>query len=59
MPPLTGFLLEEAGDDDDDDQTAPSGSLVDEKLVACIVGDPGFLSVFCLAKQININPEDS
>jgi hypothetical protein len=40
---ITGFLLEADDDDDDDDddnQTGPSGSVADEKLVACIDGDP-------------------
>jgi hypothetical protein len=38
-----GFLLEADDDDDDDDDnqsTGPSGSVADEKLVACIDGDP-------------------
>jgi hypothetical protein len=37
---ITGFLLEADHDDDDDNQTGPSGSEADEKLVACIDGDP-------------------
>jgi hypothetical protein len=37
-----GFLLEADDDDDDEDNqsTGPSGSVADEKLVACIDGDP-------------------
>jgi hypothetical protein len=35
-----GFLLEADDDDDDNQSTGPSGSVADEKLVACIDGDP-------------------